>query len=537
MSNVAVETSLVGSDQLPITIAAKPISTRDRNIAFGTIVVLVILDAIIIPSAGVRLPRVDPFIPVLQTVMCVVDLLTAALLFAQYSIEPLRAIITVANGYVFSGLFAFIQTLAFPGAYSPTGVIGDGLNSASWFFVFWHTSFPLAIILSVFTKDSGARLSKGPARVTIIGNLACVLAAAAGLAWLATHATQYLPTMYLNAVEQTPFAANINLFLWAMNITAFVFLFVRRRTILDLWLIVVLFAWWPNFLVAVFHSAVRFSAGWYIARLIALAASSMLLIVLLAESIALYGRLANAFVLVRRERADRLANVQAATAAMAHELRQPLTAIVTRGAAGVNWLKRTPPELNKARECFQTMVDASHHADEIIVAIRDLYKKTPSEHSMVQINDVVREVLALVQDDLRVEAVLATAEYQENLPELHASHTQIQQVVLNLVKNAIEAMRLVPPDKRRLRVVTGFDGNSGVAVYVQDTGPGISPDQQKRIFDPFFTTKPDGTGLGLSICRTIAEDHGGELRLSKTDARATSFELVLPVGGPASTRI
>ena len=115
------------------------------------------------------------------------------------------------------------------------------------------------------------------------------------------------------------------------------------------------------------------------------------------------------------------------------------------------------------------------------------------------------------------------------------AHTQIQQAILNLVRNAIEAMRSVAPDKRRLRVVTGFDGNSGVAVYVQDSGPGISSDQHERIFEPFFTTKPSGTGLGLSICRTIAEDHGGKLRLSKTDARGTSFKLVLPVDSPAST--
>src|SRR5262245_65902031 len=95
-------------------------------------------------------------------------------------------------------------------------------------------------------------------------------------------------------------------------------------------------------------------------------------------------------------------------------------------------------------------------------------------------------------------------------------------------------MRSVAPDKRRLRVVTGFDGNSGVAVYVHDSGPGISPDQQDRIFEPFFTTKPSGTGLGLSICRTIAEDQGGKLFLSKSDARGTRFELVIHVVPPAS---
>jgi len=289
-------------------------------------------------------------------------------------------------------------------------------------------------------------------------------------------------------------------------------------------------------LVAVAHSVVRFSAGWYIARFVALVASSTLLIVLLAESTALYASLANAFVLLRRARADRLANVQAATAAMAHELRQPLTGIATRGAAGVNWLKRTPPELNKATECFQSMIEASLRADEIIAAIRQLFKQTPIQSSAVQINDVVREVLALVQDDLRVEAVIATAECEENLPEIRGSHTQIQQVILNLVQNAVEAMRSVPPDKRRLRLMTGFDGGSGVSVYIQDSGAGIAPENQDRIFDAFFTTRPSGTGLGLSICRSIVEDHGGELRLSKTNSGGTSFELILPPGFASRAR-
>jgi signal transduction histidine kinase len=261
-----------------------------------------------------------------------------------------------------------------------------------------------------------------------------------------------------------------------------------------------------------------------------MAASTFVLSALLSEAVALYARLANAIALLQRERADRLANVQAATAAMAHELRQPLTGIATRGAAGVNWLKRTPPELNKARDCFQSMIDASLHANEIIAAIRDLYKKTPTEHTTLQINDVVREVLALVQDDFRANAVIATSEYQENLPQIYASHAQIQQVILNLVTNAVEAMRSVPPNKRRLRLMTGFDGKTGVCVYIQDSGPGIAPENQDRIFEPFFTTKSSGRGLGLPICRSIVEDHGGELRLSKTHSSGTSFELILPVG-------
>jgi signal transduction histidine kinase len=540
VTKTAVESLPTGSgqDHLPVAIAAMPISARERKIAFGVIGMLAAIDVMVAPFANVPLARVDAFIPVVQTVMCVIDLLTAALLFAQYSIHPAPRLLAVASGYVFSGLFAFIQTLAFPGAYSATGLIGD-INSAAWIFVLWQTTFPLALIIYALSKDRGDALkhSGGSIANNIAGTLSFVLVATATLTWLAVDGTKYLPGVYFNTLLQvTPLANNINAFLWALNLAAFVLLFIRRRTVLDLWLIVVLFAWWPNFFVAIFYSFVRFSAGWYIARVVALVASSTLLVVLLAESAALYARLSNAYLLVRRERTDRLVSVEAATAAMAHELRQPLTGIATRGTAALNWLKRTPPELNKASECLVSIVDATHRANEIIAAIRGLFKDAPTQRAMIQINDICSEVLNLVQDDLRVEAITATAEYQENLPQIHAAHAQIQQVILNLAKNAIEAMRSGSSGNRRLRLVTGFDEKSSVLVYIQDTGAGIAPKDRDRIFDPFFTTKPSGTGLGLSICRAIAEEHGGELRLSKSDSRGTSFELILPIGSASDNR-
>lgn len=530
MSKTASESLSAGSRQgFPLVFADMPIDTRHRSIALGLVIILLIIVTITGPFASVHLAGVDAFIPTLQTVMCVVDIITAMLLFSQYAIYPIRAVLPLASGYVFSGLFAFIQTLAFPGAYSPAGLIGDGLNTAAWLFVLWHTSFPFALIVYSLSKnaDNGTKTPERSPVIVIAVVVVCTLAATAGLASMAALGTEYLPALYVNATRQTPLGSYINIMLLLFNVAAFLLLFVRRRTILDLWLTVILFVWWPNFLVAILYPTVRFSIGWYTARCFALLASSTLLFVLLAETAALYARLANAFLLLGRERADRLTSVEAATAAMAHEVRQPLTGIASRGAAGLNWLDRRPPELGKVRECLCTIVDASHRAEEIIASIRGLFKKTPSQRTIVQINDVVRAVLDLIQDDLRFEAIAATAEYQANLPEIHASHTQIQQVILNLAKNAIEAMRFAP--RKRLRLVTGFDGKSGVAVYIQDSGAGIAPTDRDRIFDAFFTTKPSGTGLGLSICRTIVEEHGGTLRLSKTDSHGTSFEIILPI--------
>jgi signal transduction histidine kinase len=161
--------------------------------------------------------------------------------------------------------------------------------------------------------------------------------------------------------------------------------------------------------------------------------------------------------------------------------------------------------------------------------MRAMFKKTSNLHTMVQLNDVVRQLLSLVQRDLQANGISLTTEYEPNLPEVQAEATQLQQVILNLVKNAIDAMEAVPHGERRLRLVTGFDRKSVVSLYIQDSGPGITAEDQDRIFDPFFTTKPTGMGMGLSICRNIIETHGGKLRLARTSHHGSSFEIALPI--------
>jgi signal transduction histidine kinase len=535
-----MQTSAIdGSRQdFPLVIAVMPINERETRIALGVVILLLSVVVIVAPFARAPLTRVDAFIPVLQTVMCIVDLITAALLFAQYSIYPKRALLAVASGYVFSGLFAFTQTLAFPGAYSATGLIGDGVNSAAWLFVLWHTTFDLAVIVYALLKDAdeAATPSIRANPVNTIGiTIACIVGVTAGLTWIVTQGAGYLPTLYVGVTRQTPFAGGMDVFLLSFSAAAFILLFVRRRTILDLWLLVILFAWWPNFLLPIFVTVIRFTVGWYVARFFALFASSTLLCLLLTETMVLYGRLANANLRLQRERTDRLMSIQAATAAMAHELRQPLSGISTYGAAGLNWLKRTPPNLVKVRSCLVSMVDASQRTGEVINSTLALFKATSSQRIAVQLNEVVHQVLSLVQHDLQANGIAVTTEYQENLPQIQADQTQLQQVILNLIRNAIEAMGSSSSDDRRLRLATGFD-NSAASLYIQDTGPGISAENRDRIFDPFFTTKRVGTGLGLSICRTIVEEHGGSLRLTKTSSRGTSFEIAFPIDSTSNDR-
>lgn len=518
----------------PIVITAMPINAVQRRAALGLVVLLFVIGVATAPIASLPGAHINAFVPVLQTVACVIDLITAGLLFAQYLVRPLRAGLVIACGYLFSGLFAFAQTLAFPGAYSATGLIGDGSNTAAWLFVLWHTAFPLAVLIYALSKDREDAPShpvKSPT-VAIAGMIAGVLAVTAAMTFMTSALPGLLPSLYYDATRQTQWASTANVYLWLLNNVALITLFLRRRTILDLWLMVTLFAWWPNFLVATFVTMVRFSIGWYVARCFAVVASSALLFVLLAEMTMIYARLTNSILLLRRERTDRLASVEAATAAIAHEVRQPLAGIAALGAAGLRWLSRTPAQVEKAKSCFSGIVGAAQRSEEIIASIRGLFKKTASHRSLVQLNDLSRLVMQLAQHDLLSNGVAVASDYQENLPPIYADHVQLQQVILNLVKNAIDAMGGRPFSERRLRVATGFDGHSGVSFYIRDSGPGIADDDRERIFSPFFTTKSNGMGLGLSICRTIIEEHEGTLRLTKSGPAGTTFEIVLPIASP-----
>jgi len=520
----------------PLIIATMPATARQRAIAVGIIIVLSVAAAAIAPFASIQLPQVNAFIPVLQTVVSVADLVTATLLFVQFSIQPQRALLALASGYIFSSSFAFLQTLAFPGAYAPAGLIGDA-NTAAWMFVLWHTTFPTAILVYALSKDvAGAATLPGRSTMTsIVTTVVCVLAVIAGLTWIVTAKTEYLPSFYTTDVRlQTRFGNQVNFALWLWVTTALAVLLFRRRTILDLWLIVTLLAWMPNFLVAALSSSVRFSIGWYAARGFVLIASCMVLAGLLIETTFLYSRLASAIILQRRERTNRLLSVDAVTAAIAHELRTPLGAITLNASTALSQLRSNTPELEEMDDILSDIEADSHRAGTIISSMLELTKKTTDRRSLTHVEDIARLVLRLLQYDLLINDVSVATEFQGDLPEVHLDDIQLQQVLVNLIKNAIDAMGSVTPEARRLRLTTGFDGHSTVLLSVQDSGPGIPIEDRERIFDPFFTTKSGGTGLGLAICFTVVANHGGKLRLVKSDSDGSIFEIAIPVGGQHS---
>ena len=241
--------------------------------------------------------------------------------------------------------------------------------------------------------------------------------------------------------------------------------------------------------------------------------------------------------ILRRELADasRQATVGVMTASIAHEIKQPLTAVMANASAGLRWLKSSDPNLARAQSNLDNIIKAGKQLSEVIDSTRSMFGKESAERDLVDIRLLVSNVLALARGELDSHQIVLRNEMREALPEVMAARVQLQQVILNLIMNAIEAMSSVTGRERRLTVGSCLDQPATLTITVEDTGIGINAAHLDRIFDPFFTTKSHGMGLGLSICRSIIEAHGGKLLASPRNPFGTSFYISLPITAAGSS--
>jgi C4-dicarboxylate-specific signal transduction histidine kinase len=217
-------------------------------------------------------------------------------------------------------------------------------------------------------------------------------------------------------------------------------------------------------------------------------------------------------------------------ASIAHEVNQPLAGVTTNGNAGLRWLARDPPNLEEARECLQRIVRDGNRASEVIARIRAPLRNAAPQKARLAINDVIAEVIALADAELRRHRVALHTDLAAALPPVLADRIQVQQVLLNLLLNGVEAMRGVTGRARELIVRSRPEEATAIRVAVQDAGPGIAPQDLERIFTAFFTTKPDGLGMGLAISRSIIEAHGGRLWATPNVGPGVTVQFTLPTG-------
>jgi PAS domain S-box-containing protein len=225
----------------------------------------------------------------------------------------------------------------------------------------------------------------------------------------------------------------------------------------------------------------------------------------------------------------RVMTMGALMASIAHEVNQPLAAVVTNGNACLRWLAREVPDLEEARAAVERIIREGHRASEVIRRIRALAQKTDPQTAWLDLNDLIREVVALMHSEVRQQRVALRTELSVALPPVLGDRIQLQQVILNLVINGIEAMAAVTDRPREGRIRSQRHEANNVLVAVRDAGIGLDPQQMVRLFDAFFTTKPGGMGMGLSISRTIIEAHGGRLWAAPNAGPGATFQFILPI--------
>jgi len=238
--------------------------------------------------------------------------------------------------------------------------------------------------------------------------------------------------------------------------------------------------------------------------------------------------LAKTVEMLERERGNKLMNLEAMVASVSHEVKQPLASITMNANAALRYLGHAPPNFEEVRLALDRMVSDGHRAGEVFDSVRDLFSKAHKGKEQIDIGQLTRDVLQTLHEQLNDRGITTHVSLTSQLPLVMGHRGQLQEVFINLVNNAIEAMDGIQDDRRILRLSAEHHGDRAIVVTVEDSGTGIDPKQTERIFDAFFTTKPQGMGLGLAICRMIVERHEGQLTASPADPRGSVFRVVLP---------
>ena len=519
----------VPEEQRFILSALSP-SLAQRRLALAVMTALILASVISAgPLSAFRAPRIDAFIPIYGTALFVTDLITAVLLAAQFSIVRSSALAVLASGYLFAALIMIPWMLTFPGVFTPSGLLGAGLGSTQWLYNLRQLGFPTFVIAYALLKDVDPtkRLWQGSVAGGILSGVALTSALVCAATVLVTAGHSLLPRTMLDPVHGSSLLIYIFGCQIGLSVAALIVLWVRLRSILDLWLMVVMCAYAIDIALAVFPNPVRFSMSWYAGRVYSLVSGGLLLFVLLYETTALYGQLLRANLAQRREREARLRTGDAVAAAMAHEIKQPLSAMVSNADAAVRWLDRSMPEIDKAMAALKRVSANGHRAGAVIGSIRAMFKSDARNRTSLDINELINEAIDMLRSDLQRHRISVQTDTNLQVRQVTGDRIQLQQVLLNLIANAIDSM--AGEDEHRTLSVKCEVLDSGVMVAVADSGKGIAPQDADRIFNPLFTTKSGGMGMGLPICRSIIEAHKGRLWVAGNTPRGAMFQFVLPV--------
>jgi signal transduction histidine kinase len=524
------ETILYAESDQQLLLAARPPSRLQRRVAYGVMAVLLATLCIVAPYANLPLQRFTAFIPVCATAMAIIDLSTAALIFAQFWVVRWTWLLVLACGFWFTGLLAVPYALTFPEAFAPSGLLGAGAQTAAQLSLCSRLVSPTVLIIAILVREARRtasiwQRSPGPA---IVLSIALVSAIVCGLTWAIVANDHILPRIDVYRLHN-----NLDLLLpiIALTLIPLVLLWVRGRSVLDLWLMVMCCSWVFDLSLVIIADS-RYSLGWYIARTFQMAAVFFILLLFLSEATALYANLVRASIQRRGAHHTRQIAMDVMAASIGHEIKQPLTGLLINAEACIRQLRKAEPDLEEVHATFSDIVADGQRIKDIIGGVQTMFRGSAHDRRLLDINEVVRDALATVDLELGHQGAIVRTDLDNDLPPILADKGQLHQVFLNLITNALEAMAAASDRPSLLRVTSGVvQGSSDIAVTVEDTGVGIPDKDSGRILEPFFSTKIAGTGVGLTICRVILKAHGGRMHLSTNQPHGTIVRVILPSVG------
>lgn len=493
--------------------------------------------------AKVALPQIPAFLPVYQSALIVVDMITMTLLLGQYTILRSRGLLVLACAYLFSALMAVAHALSFPGLFAVGGLLGGGQVTA-WLYFLWHAGFPLFVMAYALLKghEPAHPVIANPAMAELLAGIGLTLAAAALAVVLARWMPLWLPLMVGNV--DAPVKVFVATTTWVVGMATLAVLWWRRpHSVIDLWLMVVLCVWAADTALASVFNSARYDLGWYLGRVYGLLASSFVLAVLLLENSMLYARLVEANEAQRRRAAElqRLStqleaanrDLNAFAGGLAHDLQQPITTI----GAFAQVIQRHSGHLVAASDAshLQRIITAAGMAHRMIRSLLEFARLGQKKIEMVPVD--LNQLLEEARSTLADEGDGAGAAIGWNvgpLPVVHGDPSLLLLAVVNLLSNAVKYSR--GREGPHIRVDARADPGGGHQLRVSDNGIGFEMTQAGRLFQPFERLHTpggfEGTGMGLANVRRIMERHGGRVQAEAVPGEGATFTLIFP----ASTR-
>jgi signal transduction histidine kinase len=473
-----------------------------------------------------KMPARDVFSAVSGAILMMADWIIALLLFAQARILHARPLYVLVAGFFFAGLFMGLRVLSLPGALAALDRRFDPTYDLPlWFYCFSHAALPLAILPYVWlSRATDRRLRTNPAPHPALGHYlagSMILAASVSLVLVFGKTSPHWSSpAFLSA------SAVIVLIIIGMAALEH-----ALRSELNLKLLLMLWGWFLEVtLIALPYAG--YTPGWYAARSLGLVSGLFVLFALLAETNKLYAQSVLQLIAQEQEREHRFLIRDATSATIAHELRQPLGAIMINAevARKITSDQRREAAPDQAIQVLDDIIASSHRANDMLESKRAIFRRQSGEKIFVDPVVILQSTLAMIENSARAHNVSVELVVEQRPRPVAVNRLQLQQALLNLLQNAIEALSRSHQRRRVLVVRCRRWEDRGVIIRVEDNGPGIAAADRNRVFDAFYTTRPEAAGMGLLIARSVIRAHGGTIHAAPREPFGAVFEICLPTG-------